>query len=70
MKEILPNIYQATTTIKSGSLKVPATSAMVIIKQEAQVILIDPFALPESETKVLESIRVPNVHSPHWTMTR
>ena len=57
MKELLPNIYQATTKIKVGPLKVP--SAMHVIKTGEEVVLIDPFTLPESENETLEALGKP-----------
>ena len=55
MKELLPNIYQATTKLTPLKL----TSAMHIIKAEDEIVLIDPFALPESQTQELEVLGTP-----------
>lgn len=55
MKELLSNIYQATTQLTP--LKI--VSAMHIVKAGEEVVLIDPFALPESETQELEALGTP-----------
>jgi glyoxylase-like metal-dependent hydrolase (beta-lactamase superfamily II) len=57
MKELLPNVYQATTLLTPLKL----ISAMHIIKVEEELILIDPFTLPESETEELEALGKPTV---------
>ena len=60
MKELLPNIYQATTRIKIvGPFK--ALAAMHLIKSDEEIILIDPFELPESETATLEALGTPTL---------
>lgn len=59
MRELLPNIHQATIMLKVGPTKVPA--AMHIVKSDDEVILIDPFALPESETEALEALGKPTL---------
>lgn len=59
MKEIIP-IYRATTRINvAGPFRIP--SAMYVIKDGEDVVLIDPFTLPESETKELEALGVPTL---------
>ncbi|MBI1929252.1 hypothetical protein HYR99_34025 [Candidatus Poribacteria bacterium] len=59
MKELVPNIYQATTMLKAGPVKV--SSAMHVIKAGEEVILIDPFTLPGAETEALERLGKPTL---------
>ncbi|MCH8049643.1 hypothetical protein IH979_02935 [Patescibacteria group bacterium] len=59
MKELLP-IYRNTKMIPgAGPLKIPGT--MFLIKAGEEVILIDPFALPQSEIEQLEALGVPTL---------
>ena len=55
MQELLPKIYQITTRLTG--LKVP--SAMHIVKAGGDVILIDPFALSESEMEGFDALGNP-----------
>jgi glyoxylase-like metal-dependent hydrolase (beta-lactamase superfamily II) len=60
VETLLPNIYQFVTKIKIvGPFR--ATASMHLIKSGDDVVLIDPFNLPESETAALESIGKPTV---------
>ncbi|MCH8296394.1 hypothetical protein IH992_35385 [Candidatus Poribacteria bacterium] len=57
MKELLPNIYQATTILKAGPVKI--ISAMHIITGGDEIVVIDPFTLSETETEALEALGKP-----------
>ena len=59
MKELLPNIYQATTALKVGPTKIPG--AMHLIKTDEEVLLIDPFVLPDPEAQALEALGKPTL---------
>ena len=59
MEELIP-IYRATTRINvAGPFRIPGT--MYVIKEGDEVVVIDPFLLPESETEELEKLGKPTL---------